>query len=299
MKNQLWISAARPKTLPAGSAPVILGLSIAYFFTGHINYGTALLTLLCALGLQISSNLINDYYDGVRGLDDGTRLGPKRLTAEGLVTPRQMKHAFIITLSASFILGLYLMFIGGAPIVTIGLTSLFFAWAYTGGPMPLSYIGLGEVFAFIFFGPVAVWGTYYIQTQNFHFPSSVIFAGTALGLLSSALMGVNNLRDTWQDKAKGKTTISTLLGPRIMRKLVFLFIILSLFFTLKMMNGLDLSIMALTAPIILFMLFSKLWPQILYKSQGQQLNDTLANIGKYLFLSSVISSLTLILNRHW
>ena len=190
-----WILAARPKTLPAGAGPVLIGLGLVGSFN-HINYPIAALTLITALLLQISSNLINDYYDGVKGLDKEDRLGPPRAVALGLLPASTVKKGFIFTLSMAFLLGIGLMVRGGTPIIIIGFSSLFFAWAYTGGPFPLSYFGLGEIFAFIFFGPIAVYGTWYLQTLESGFPSlDVLYMGASVGLISAALMGVNNLRD--------------------------------------------------------------------------------------------------------
>jgi 1,4-dihydroxy-2-naphthoate octaprenyltransferase len=294
---KLWVLAARPKTLPAGAAPVILGLALSIALGEEIKPLLSFLTLACALGLQISSNLINDYYDGIRGTDDSNRLGPDRATAQGLISPATMKKAFLLTLTTSFIMGLYLMITCGVPIVIIGISSLFFAWAYTGGPFPLSYFGLGEVFAFIFFGPVAVWGTYYIQSGKISYPLPVMLAGAALGFLSSALMGVNNLRDTDQDRIKNKVTLSTLVGQSAMRKIILLFVAASLSCLCLSLYKLTNSHISSFLPLLVFLLFYKTWQQVISTAHGRELNNTLASIGKYLFLSSLASSLVLIIHE--
>jgi len=258
---------------------------------GSLSLVTALLTLLCALTLQISSNLINDYYDGVKGLDGVDRLGPERVTSLGLLAAPVIKKGFIASLFLAFLFGLYLMIHAGLPIIIIGLLSLFFAWAYTGGPFPLSYYALGEAFAFLFFGPVAVWGSYFIQTQNLALPSIVLLGGSSVGLLSSAIMGVNNLRDIDQDRLKAKVTLATLLGAKAMRLLIMTFIILSTALATAMLWPLPLA--AKACPVIIFCLFWPVWRQVLYRAQARELNNTLANIGKFLFISTVINCVLL------
>jgi len=289
-KNNLssWILAARPKTLPAGAGPVLLGLSLAYHQLKTIDVLTATLTILTALPLQISSNLINDYYDGVRGLDDETRLGPPRALALGLISAQKLKIGFQSTLLLSFLMGIHLMITGGIPIIIIGLSSLFFAWAYTGGPFPLSYLGLGEVFAFIFFGPVAVYGTWFLQSGEVYPSYEVILLGSSIGLLSSALMGVNNLRDRFSDEEKGKRTMATVLGGHNMRKLIVFFVMASqtlAFFTLIKFSHLKVLI-----SFIPLCLFYKLWWQLLGSVDGRDLNLFLARVGKYLFFFSLTIS---------
>ena len=290
-----WIMAARPKTLPAGAGPVLIGLSLAGSLN-NLDWTIAFLTLICALLLQISSNLINDYYDGVKGLDKEDRLGPPRAVALGLLIPNQVKKGFILTLALAFFVGLYLMYIGGLPIIIIGLSSLFFAWAYTGGPFPLSYFGLGEVFAFLFFGPIAVYGTWFLQTKISGVPpTDVLLMGSSVGLISSALMGVNNLRDIVGDKREGKTTLATLIGDHTMRKIIVLFLILGQilgFFVLVERNS-NLIIVAL----IPMALFYKTWWQLLGTTVGKDLNNTLASVGKYLFLFSLTYSCLILMTN--
>lgn len=282
-----WISLTRPQTLPAGISPVIIGLALASLKT-TINPLIATLTILSALFLQISSNIINDYYDGIKGSDTKERLGPKRVTAGNELPRKLVKKSFIITLSISFFLGTYLIYTGGLPIFFIGCSSLFFAWAYTGGPFPLSYYALGEVFALIFFGPVALWGTYYLQTLKINLEANVILLGIAAGLIASAIMGINNLRDIVQDKKASKITLASLLGEKRTRLLINIYILTSL------------AIFSyFTTPFIIFIyfIFSKNWKGILWTSKGRQLNKNLELTGKYLFIISLASSLYMIINN--
>jgi 1,4-dihydroxy-2-naphthoate octaprenyltransferase len=281
-----WVSLTRPHTLPAGASPVIVGLALASLETS-LNIIVAVLTLLCALLLQISSNIINDYYDGIKGSDNNERLGPQRVTSSGILSKKKVKIAFILTLLASFILGLYLMFIGEIPAVIIGVSSIFFAWAYTGGPYPLSYYALGEVFALIFFGPVALWGTYYLQTLNLKQSSfHIILWGIAIGLIASAIMGINNLRDIKQDNTSKKMTLATIMGEESTRYIINIYILVSL-----------IMICYFTTPLlsIVYILFYKNWKGILKDAKGNELNNNLALTGKYLFIISLSSTLYMII----
>ncbi len=297
MITNAWFLAIRPKTLPAGAAPVFLGLALAYKFNmDHFSLSIALLTLLCALLLQISSNLINDYYDGVKGLDNEQRLGPPRATSLGLLSAQSVKYGFLSTLTAAFLVGLYLMFHGGVPIIIIGITSLFFAWAYTGGPFPISYYGLGEVFAFLFFGPIAVWGTWYLQCRqglDSGLTVRIICWGSCVGLISAALMAVNNLRDRHTDAQKGKQTLATLLGNRLMRKLILILLILSQILAQALLYQNQHHHLYHLIGVTPFFFFSKTWWSLSRYTDGVKLNETLATVGKYIFLFSVTYSLIL------
>jgi 1,4-dihydroxy-2-naphthoate polyprenyltransferase len=296
MKEQNpWIMAIRPKTLPAGAGPVLLGLALAYSQAHQLSIGIALATLCCSLLMQISSNLINDYYDGVKGLDKDDRLGPPRATSLGLIPSSQVKRSFQLTLGLSFLIGITLMYHGGLPILLIGLSSLFFSWAYTGGPYPLSYYGLGELFAFIFFGPIAVWGTWYLQSLDFSSPQSIFIIswGMAVGLLSAALMGVNNLRDRHTDRRSGKFTLATVLGNHKMRKLIMLFIIASQCLAQYLLYSRYHHHLYHLIGVTPLFPFSKEWWGLLRDTDGKDLNMTLATVGKYIFLFSLVYGLIL------
>ena len=201
MKNIiLWFKIIRSHTLFASFCPVLVGLMAE----GVSSWGVAAVTLLCALSLQILSILINDYYDFRRGSDKAGRVGPSRALAEGKVTEVQMLRAVFVTLVLCLVSGLYLVFRGGWPILLIGLASLLFAWLYTATRFALSYLGIADVFVFLFYGVVASAGTAYLQMHGFSW--TAFHAGAVCGLISMCLLIINNLRDIDDDRAAGKRT---------------------------------------------------------------------------------------------
>jgi len=208
---QAWTLAARPKTLTAAVAPVLVGTGLAAHDETFALL-PAFAALLGAVLIQIATNLANDYYDFVRGGDTAERIGPVRVTQSGLIAPERVKGAMLMVLASAFVPGAYLVSVAGWPIVLIGLVSLACAVLYTGGPYPLAYHGLGDVFVFVFFGLVAVGGTYYVQALDW--PAGALLAGAGLGALSTALLVVNNLRDVRTDAAAGKRTLAVRLGAR-------------------------------------------------------------------------------------
>jgi 1,4-dihydroxy-2-naphthoate octaprenyltransferase len=204
-----WLLAARPKTLPAAAAPVVVGAALAAFRGGFAPL-PALAALLGALLIQIATNLANDYFDFVKGADTEERVGPTRVTQAGLVSPQAVRNAMLATLAAAFLVGVYLVWVGGWPIALIGAVSLVCAVAYTGGPFPLAYHGLGDLFVFVFFGLIAVAGTVYVQIGSF--PAEAWLAGAGIGAMSTAILVVNNLRDIGTDAKAGKRTMAVRLG---------------------------------------------------------------------------------------
>lgn len=204
-----WILAIRPKTLSAAAAPVLVGTGFA---AGHgvLLVLPATAALVGALLIQITTNLANDYYDFVRGGDTEDRVGPVRVTQAGLIDPASVRNAMFVTLGLALAVGVYLVWLGGWPIVIIGLASLVCAVAYTGGPFPLAYHGLGDVFVFVFFGLVAVGGTYWVQALDF--PADLLLAGAGVGALNTAILVANNLRDIESDAAVGKRTLAVRIG---------------------------------------------------------------------------------------
>jgi len=208
---QLWLLAIRPKTLPAAVGPVAVGTSVAYAGNKFALF-PALGCLIGALLLQIAVNLANDYFDYKNEIDSDERLGPVRVTQSGLISPSAVRNGMIISLFLAMLVFTYLSFVGGLPIVIIGLFSVLAALAYSGGPYPLASHGLGELFVFIFFGPVAVGGTYLVQAGQLSWLAMV--AAVPPGLLITAIMVVNNLRDIETDKKAGKNTLAVLLGRR-------------------------------------------------------------------------------------
>ncbi len=206
--------AIRPRTLVAGAVPVAVGTAVA-FADGAARAWPALAALLGALLIQVGTNLTNDYYDFVRGADTSERVGPPRVTQLGLLPPRAVLAAGIGCFAAAVVVGSYLVAVAGWPIVVIGLVSVLAGWAYTGGPYPLGYHGLGDVFVFAFFGLVAVAGTYYVQALDVS--AAAVIAAFPVGALGTALLVVNNLRDARTDAKAGKRTLVVRFGERFAR----------------------------------------------------------------------------------
>ncbi len=204
-----WIMAARPATLPAAVSPVVVGTALAAFH-GVMEALPAAAALLGALLIQIATNLANDYFDHRKGGDSHDRVGPTRVVQAGLLAPRQVLNATLLVLGAAIVVGLYLVWVGGLPILIVGVVSLICAVAYTGGPFPLAYHGLGDLFVMVFFGFVAVAGTYWVQAGDLE--PGVWLAGAGVGSLTTALLVVNNLRDIETDARAGKRTLAVRLG---------------------------------------------------------------------------------------
>ena len=205
-----WILAARPKTLPAAVVPVVVGGAVTKKLVGEVDYFLLGATLLGAVFIQIATNFFNDAIDAGKGADTDARLGPVRATASGALTSRQVFAAGFLTLVLAALCGLVLIQAAGWPIALIGIVSCFFAFGYTGGPVPLAYKGLGELFVILFFGLIAVGGTVYVQTLQW--PIESVLAGVQVGLLSSVLISINNLRDRDEDSQSRKRTLAVRLG---------------------------------------------------------------------------------------
>ena len=206
-----WISASRPRTLPTSVAPVILATTYAWQ-AEKINWKVFIICMLFALAAQIASNFANDYFDFKHGSDKPNRVGPRRAVASGDIQPQTMLRATIITLAIAAVLGCMLIPIGSWPLVVLGAIIILFALAYSAGPYPLSYHGLGEVTVFIFFGIVPVTATYWLQTSEVSM--SVVIGAAVMGLLSSNILLVNNYRDYETDKIDGKRTSVVILGRK-------------------------------------------------------------------------------------
>ena len=287
-----WLLAIRPKTLFASIAPVLLGLTIAYLHQSFINWFMAVLTLLCALLLQVSSNLANDYLDSLRGVDNEKRLGPTRVTQAGLISAATMKKSLILVMSIAFLLGIYLMWIGGLVIIIIGLLSLYFAYGYTGGPFPLSHNGLGEIAAFLFFGIVAVSGTTYLQIHQFS-PLS-LFLGMGPGFISATILAINNLRDIQTDTEANKRTIAVRFGEKFQRALCLFLITCSSFIIIGV--AITYHFTYLFPVSLLPFAFLKNWLHIYSAPIDQKLNMALAKTAQYLLLYCVLVSLGLLIS---
>ncbi len=211
---RLWLLAVRPRTLPAAVAPVLVGSALAQA-SGSFRPLPALLALAVALLLQVGVNLANDYFDGLRGVDGPDRQGPVRVTQSGLISHRRVRAAMSVVLLAAAAAGLGLVWLAGWPVLLAGLAALLAALAYSGGPWPLASHGLGDVCVFLFFGPVAVCGTFFVQALRLETP--VFLAAFPVGLMITAILAVNNLRDIASDRRAGKITLAVRLGPAATR----------------------------------------------------------------------------------
>ncbi|MFT3782159.1 MAG: 1,4-dihydroxy-2-naphthoate polyprenyltransferase [Nibricoccus sp.] len=216
---KVWIGAARPRTLPAAVAPVLVGTALAWhelwLEKKAISWPAALACLGFALLIQIGTNFANDYYDFIKGADTKERVGPRRAVASGLVSPEVMKSAMLVVFMFAFIIGLTLLRFGGWPLLVVGITSIVCGIAYTGGPYPLGYNGLGDVFVFIFFGLVAVCATFFVQTG--YVDLEALLCAVGVGLLAANILVVNNYRDADTDGAAGKRTLVVRFGKRFAR----------------------------------------------------------------------------------
>jgi 1,4-dihydroxy-2-naphthoate octaprenyltransferase len=207
---QIWLLAARPKTLPAAVVPVVVG-SAAAVANDAFHWGAAIACFLVALLLQIGANFANDLFDFRRGADTAERLGPTRVTQSGLLSPRAVAAGTVVVMTLAAVAGMYLVYRGGWVLLALGIAAVLSALAYTGGPFPLGYNGLGELFVLIFFGFVAVTGTYY--TQALDITPLALAAAIPIGALVVAILVVNNLRDIDTDRRAGKRTVAVRLGP--------------------------------------------------------------------------------------
>lgn len=207
----LWIAAFRPKTLIASISPVVIGTVVA-LTQGHFHFAIFLYTLLTGVSIQIATNLANDYFDYVKGADTEARKGPMRLTQSGAVSLTSIKIGVLISFIVPAFTGSYLIMVGGLPIALLLALALLMAYAYTAGPFPLAYLGLGDIFVLIFFGPVAVCSTTYLQTGAFSWQAALI--GLIPGCISCAILVINNLRDIDEDRAANKKTLIVRYGKR-------------------------------------------------------------------------------------
>ena len=200
-KTESWILASRPKTLLAAIVPVLIGSALA-IKADKYHFYASLIALICSIAIQIGTNFVNDLYDFLAGSDSKNRLGPQRALSSGLITVTEMKWAIFITFSSTFLLGMYLVYLAGWVIFLVGILSIFAGIAYTAGPYPLAYNGLGDIFVFIFFGFVGTVGTYFVQALEIN--SFVVWASIPVGALITNILVVNNYRDVEEDKMHGK-----------------------------------------------------------------------------------------------
>lgn len=283
----IWIVAARPKTLWAAVAPVMIGTAMAYE-NGGVAWLPALGALFGAIMIQVGTNFANDYFDCKKGADAHNRLGPMRVTQAGLVKPDTMKLATAIAFSLACTAGIYLVWRAGWPIAIIGVVSVLCGVLYTSGPYPLGYIGLGDIFVLIFFGPVAVGGTYYVQVLDID--AVVLLAGVAPGFFSVAILTVNNLRDMDGDKAIGKKTLAVRFGQTFARMEYLLSIVVGSAMPILLYIQSRQHVYSLLTMVV--PLAALLAVRTVFTSRdGSALNNALAATGKLLLLYSLIFSL--------
>jgi 1,4-dihydroxy-2-naphthoate polyprenyltransferase len=287
---QVWLLAARPRTLPAAASPVVVGTALA-LADGRFRLGTALAALLAALLLQVGANIANDVFDFHRGADTSDRQGPLRVTQAGLLPPGQVLLGMWLVFGLAGLLGLYLVVVAGWPILLVGLASIAAAILYTGGPLPFGYHGLGDLFVFIFFGLVAVCGTYYVQAGQL--TQTVVWASIPIGLLTTAILVVNNLRDIETDSKAGKMTLAVRLGAPGAR-VEYLLCIGGAYLVPLLMWALDLSsgwvmLSWLSIPLVLPLI------RMIYREVGKPLNQALARTGQFELVFALLFSLGLLL----
>ena len=208
-----WLAGARPRTLPAAIAPVLVATSLA---ASDADFAMAALALIVSLALQVGVNYANDYSDGIKGTDDN-RVGPTRLVASGLASAKSVKQAAFISFAIAAVVGLVLAVFTSLWLIAVGAAAIFAAWTYTGSKRPYGYLGLGEISVFLFFGLVATIGSYYVQTQEITWQSFIV--AVPMGCLACAILAINNLRDRAQDELVGKRTLAVRLGDSGARRL--------------------------------------------------------------------------------
>lgn len=279
-----WFLASRPATLPAAAVPVLVGVGAALAEGATFRPAVFSITLICALFIQIGTNFANDYSDYHRGADHEGRLGPTRVTQSGLISHESVRRGIVVAFGIALLLGLYLAWVGGWPIIIIGVLSILAGLAYTGGPFPFGYYGLGDVFVFVFFGLVAVTGTAYLQLGNWS--SFALLLSIPIGLLVTNILVVNNLRDLPTDKAAGKRTLAVRMGDRATRMQYALFTALAYVTPLPRVLG-DTFRPWLLLPWITLPFAIYLNAKV-FSTSGRDLNPILRKTGQLLLLFGVL-----------
>jgi len=296
----IWLQGARPKTLGAAIAPVLVGSSIAYY-EKSFDLTISFLALLVSVSIQIAVNYANDYSDGIKGTDD-QRVGPVRLVGQKLASPKSVKTAAIIFFSIAALAGLFITTLSNQWwFLLLGLSAIIAAWTYTGGPKPYGYAGLGELFVFIYFGLVAVLGTTYAQTLYLK-PYFFLYA-ISIGLFASAILVANNLRDREKDKQNNKNTLAVKLGDQKTRNLYVLLMILpfilvlSLFIYNSINPGTRIGATIQIQLLALFLSWRGIKP-IINKVMGKELIPVLVKTGQTELLWALLVSLALVLETN-
>jgi len=289
-KFNSWLLASRPKTLPAGVIPVMVGsalaISVKEFFLHY-----SIVALLCSLLIQIGTNFTNDLYDFLKGADRKHRKGPKRVLASGLISVNEMKIAIILVFGLAFLLGLYLVYSSGLIILWIGIISIFAGIIYTAGPFPLAYNGLGDLFVFVFFGIIGTMGTFYLHTQEFTIQSFLV--SLPVGALTTNILIVNNYRDIEEDKAAGKNTLAVFLGRTFSRWEFILLLVLCYSVSLMLFIGYHFKLWIflpyLTLPFTFYLV------RMLFIYKDEELNKTLELTAKFAGIYGLLFSAGVIL----
>lgn len=298
-KRKAWLMAARPQTLPAGSAPAVVSAGLA-LHDGVFAWLPAVGALVGTLLIQVGTNFANDYYDAVKGADTDDREGFTRVTAGGIIPPERVRLAMVATYALAVVVGVYLVAIGGLPILVVGVSGIFAGVLYTGGPYPYGYRGLGDLFVFVYFGLVAVTGTYYVQAVTFAdaglfplgvpadtLPLTVLVASLPAAGLSTAILVVNNVRDRETDAAAGKRTLAVLLGYRLSR--IEFSLLVAMAYVVPVLLALDNRFSAwVLAPLLSLPLAFSVWRTVMRRTDGDALNPALERVGQTLFVHSIL-----------
>ncbi|MBS1537408.1 MAG: 1,4-dihydroxy-2-naphthoate polyprenyltransferase [Bacteroidetes bacterium] len=288
-KTKLWFLATRPKTLVASGIPVVLGSALAYH-AGVFSFTLALTAFICSILIQIATNFINEIYDFRKGADSFNRVGPVRAVSAGLISEKQMIRASWMVVGVCFVLGLYLVWVRGVIVMSIGIISLALAWAYTGGRFSLAYKGLGDIFVFIFFGLVATGGTYYVIHGDIS--TSAVILGCIPGAFAMNILGVNNLRDRDSDSIVGKRTFAVRFGAtssRVLYIVMTMVAYLASFLLFLIENSMWILLPFLTSP------FGFNLCQKVVINDGESLNTVLVQTGILLAAFGLLISLGLLI----
>jgi 1,4-dihydroxy-2-naphthoate octaprenyltransferase len=289
-----WLLASRPATLPAAAVPVFVGVSTALHEGARLRPVVFLVTLVSALLIQVGTNFANDYSDFHRGADHEGRLGPTRVTQSGLLSHAAVRRGIVVAFGAAALLGLWLAVVGGWPIILIGALSILCGLAYTGGPWPFGYHGLGDLFVFAFFGLVAVSGAAYLQAGAWS--RSALALAVPIGLLVTNILVVNNLRDRPTDAAAGKRTLAVRIGDRATRLQYALFVALAYLVPTTMALR-DATARWLLLPLATLPLAAMLVRAVLGGLAGRDLNPMLTRSGQLLLAFGLLLSVGLLLRR--
>lgn len=285
-----WLLAIRPKTLSISVSPVLVGSALAWHDVASFNPVTFVLILISALAIQIATNLYNDAKDFEKGADTESRLGPKRAAQQAWLSVEQIKRGAFISFLLAFAVGIALVWVGGWPIVIIGLLSIACGYAYTGGPKPIAYSPFGELFVLIFFGLLGVAGSYYLQAQALNV--MVILASSSLGVLAAAILLVNNYRDLEGDEKVNKLTLVHYIGRLNTRKLFLIFIIYPYVLSLLLVPvyGLNILLVFISLPFAWYLI-----RYFLRLAITSELNQVLAKTAQLQLLFSVLLAIGLVL----